>query len=281
MTKNIFEDYVPTFAAVFTDTHTHLYLPEFDSDREAVIRAAMEKNILRFFLPNIDSSSIAGMLELVKNYPDRMFPMIGLHPCSVNNNTEKELNLVESYLKSGPGAGMNWAAIGEIGIDLYWDKTFVPQQEAAFRKQIDWAVEYRLPVVIHSRNSLSEIYDILVDIRNKKPFTSKYIRGIFHCFSGTLGQAEKIIEYGGFKFGIGGVVTFKNSGLDKLLEQISPEHIVLETDAPYLAPVPFRGKRNEPAMLITIAEKISEIKKIPLEEVGKITTANAREVFGF
>lgn len=260
---------------MFTDTHTHLYLPEFDQDRNSLLEQAFEKNILRFFLPNIDSSTIGQMLSVARSYPGKLFPMIGLHPCSVKENYKEELNVVERNLKSVTG----WAAVGEIGIDLYWDKTFVPQQEIAFREQIGLAVECDLPVIIHSRNSLDEIYDILVDIRNQKPFTAKHIRGIFHCFSGTVEQAEKIIGFGNFKLGIGGVVTFKNSGLDKVVQQIDLKHIVLETDAPYLAPVPHRGKRNEPAYLIEVAKKMAEIKNITLEEVAEITTENSKEVF--
>lgn len=261
---------------MFTDTHTHLYLSEFDNDRDSLLEQAFQKNIHRFFLPNIDSSTIEKMLSVSRDYPGKMFPMIGLHPCSVKENFEEELRIVEEHLKN-PG----WAAIGEIGIDLYWDKTFVAQQEMAFRKQVDLAVNNDFPVVIHSRNSLDEIYGILVDIRNQKPFTSKNIRGIFHCFSGTAEQAGKIVSYGNFKIGIGGVVTFKNSGLDKVVHQIGLEHLVLETDAPYLAPVPYRGKRNEPAWLVEIAEKIAEIKNVSLDDVEKITTENSKEIFRF
>ncbi len=256
---------------MFTDTHTHLYLPEFDSDREALLQSAFEKNIRRFFLPNIDSSSIDSMLHLSRKYSGKMFPMFGLHPCSVKENFEEELKIVEKCLKEN-----KFFAIGEIGIDLYWDKTFVKQQEIVFRKQIDWAVEYNLPIVIHSRNSWEEIYNILIEIRNE----GKRVRGIFHCFSGTAEQAKKIIELGNFMLGIGGVVTFKNSGLDKVVEQIDMKHIVLETDAPYLAPAPFRGKRNIPEYLIHIAKKIAEIKNLSLQEVEEITTANSKEIFG-
>lgn len=259
---------------MFTDTHTHLYLPEFDNDRELLLENAFKKNIHRFFLPNIDSFSIESMLSLSRSYPGKIFPMIGLHPCSVKENFEEELNIIENLIQKEKFFG-----IGEIGIDLYWDKTFVIQQEFAFRKQIELAVENNLPIVIHSRNSLDEVYNILIEIRNQKPFTSKNIRGIFHCFSGTVEQAERIIGYGNFKLGIGGVVTFKNSGLDKVVQQIDLKHIVLETDAPYLAPVPHRGKRNEPEFLIEIAKKIAEIKKVSLEKVEEITTENSKMVF--
>lgn len=282
---------------MFTDTHTHLYLPEFDSDREQLLKSAFEKNIQRFFLPNIDSSTVESMLSVCKNYPGKIFPIIGLHPCSVKENFEEELIIVQNYLeihnKSAVGSQQSanlltadcelptkFYAVGEIGIDLYWDKTFVKQQEIAFRKQIDLAVENNLPIVIHSRNSLDEICQMLVEIRNSQSETRNSLRGIFHCFSGTIEQAEKIISFGNFKLGIGGVVTFKNSGLDKVVEQIDLKHIVLETDAPYLSPAPFRGKRNIPEYLILVAKKISEIKNISLEEVEKITTENSKEIFG-
>ena len=261
---------------MLTDTHSHIYLPEFDSDREAMIENAFENNIHRLFLPNVDSTSIEAMLSASKKYPGKLFPMIGLHPCSVKENFEEELKIVEDYLKEKK----QWVAIGEIGIDLYWDKTFVKQQEFVFLKQLDLAVESDLPVVIHSRNSFNEIYDLLVERRNKKPFTSKHLRGIFHCFSGTIEQATKIIEFGNFKLGIGGVVTFKHSGLDIVVGQIDLKHLVLETDSPYLAPVPYRGKRNNPSYLIEVAKKIAEIKNVPVDEVAEITTENSKEVFG-
>lgn len=262
---------------MFTDTHSHLYLAEFDSDRNLLIKHAFEKNIQRFFLPNIDSSSVESMLTLARAYPGKLFPMVGLHPCSVKENFEHELIIMDCYLSEKREI---FYGIGEIGIDLFWDKTYLNQQETAFRKQVDLAIEHNLPIVIHSRNSTEEIYNILVDIRNQKPFTGKNIKGIFHCFSGTMEQAQKIIEFGNFKLGIGGVVTFKNSGLDKIVHQIDLKHIVLETDAPYLAPVPYRGKRNEPVYLIEIAKKIAEIKNVPLEQVEEITTSNSKEVFG-
>lgn len=262
---------------MFTDTHTHLYLPDFDHDREQVVATAAEKKIGRFFLPNIDSSSVEKMLSVWRAFPGKMFPMTGLHPCSVKENWEEELSLVEKSLSSGE---IRWAGIGEIGIDLYWDKTFSVQQEIVFRKQLELAVKNDLAVVIHSRNAMDEIYSVLVDIRNQKPFTSKNIRGVFHCFSGTPDQAKRIIEFGNFWIGIGGVVTFRNSGLEEIVRNTDLRKIVLETDSPYLAPVPYRGKRNEPGYLIEVAKKIAEIKNVSMEEVEKTTTENSIEVFG-
>ncbi len=275
---------------MFTDTHIHLYLPEFKNDLGLLIEKANNKNIQRFFLPNIDSSTIESMLRVADEFPGQMFPMIGLHPCSVNKNFEKELEIIKQFLDKPPiqlnyqkeaepgqplinSGGHFWAAIGEIGIDLFWDKSFVLDQELAFRRQVEWSVEKKLPIVIHSRNSTGEIINILAEM--KKP-----LKGIFHCFSGTIEQAEKILSLGNFKLGIGGVVTFKNSGLDKVVAEVDLKDIVLETDAPYLAPVPFRGKRNEPEYLFEVAKKIAEIKGVSVEEVGDITTANSFEIFG-
>jgi TatD DNase family protein len=253
---------------MLTDTHTHLYLPEFDKDRTVLINRAINNGIKRFYLPNIDSSSIESMLELEKNFPENCFSMMGLHPCSVNTTVEKELALVKEWLGK-----RKFVAIGEIGIDLYWDKTFFPQQQEAFKTQINWALEYNYPIVIHCREAFDEIYDILRSY-------SKLPKAIFHCFSGSIEQANKILELGNFKLGIGGVVTFKNSGLDKVVEQLELEHIVLETDAPYLAPVPFRGKRNEPGYLMEVARKIAELKSVSLNELGEITSKNAEFIFG-
>ena len=253
---------------MFIDTHTHLYLEEFDSDRNAVIKKAMSSGVTKFYLPNIDSTSIEAMLQLEKEYPENCFAMMGLHPCSVKENAEDELKLVEEWLSK-----RKFYAIGEIGIDLYWDKTFLEQQKTAFRKQIDWALHYNYPIVIHCREAFNEIYEVLSSY-------PKLPKGIFHCFSGTLEQANKIIALGAFKLGIGGVVTFKNSGLDKVVEQLDMQHLVLETDSPYLAPNPFRGKRNESGYLIQVAQKIGQLKDLSIAEVGEITTKNVQEIFG-
>jgi TatD DNase family protein len=252
---------------MFIDTHTHLYSEEFNADRANVIKKAISAGVTKLYLPNIDSTSIDGMLALEKEYPQNCFPMMGLHPCSVNENVEAELNLVGDWL-----AKRKFSAVGEIGIDLYWDKTFFEQQKMAFKKQIDWALQYDLPIVIHCRDAFDEIFEILTAY-------PKLPKGIFHCFSGNLEQANKIIEHTQFKLGIGGVVTFKNSGLDKVVEQIDMKHLVLETDSPYLAPVPFRGKRNESGYLIMVAEKVAQIKNSSIAEVAEITTKNAEEIF--
>lgn len=254
---------------ILTDTHTHLYSEQFKDDIDEVVQKAIKLGITRFFLPNIDSGYTNALLALAKKYPDNMFPMLGLHPCSVKADYQQELEHVEKMLSEH-----QVVAIGEIGIDLYWDKTFFKEQQAAFRYQIRLAKANNLPFVIHCRDAFDEIFEILDEENDEN------MRGIFHCFTGNLEQAQKIINYGGFKLGIGGVVTFKNAGLDKVVEQISLEHLVLETDAPYLAPVPYRGKRNESAYLIEIATKIASLKQVSLEEVASITTKNSIEVFG-
>ncbi len=255
-------------ANMLIDTHTHLYAQEFDADRNQIIKKAMDSDIRKFYLPNIDSSSINGMLQLEKDFPGICFPMIGLHPCSVKENVEDELKIVEDWLNK-----RKFCAIGEIGIDLYWDKTFFEHQKMAFRKQIDWALKFNYPIVIHCREAFDEIFEIVSSYKTTP-------NGIFHCFSGTLEQANKIISLKTFKMGISGVVTFKNAGLDKVVEQIDLQHLVLETDSPYLAPNPFRGKRNESSYLIIVAEKICAIKNISIEQLAEVTTKNAEEIFG-
>jgi TatD DNase family protein len=252
---------------MFIDTHTHLYSEEFDADRYDRINDAISRSVTKFYMPNVDSSTIEGMLQLEIHFPDQCFPMMGLHPCSVKENYREELGIVKKWLDT-----RRFSAIGEIGIDLYWDKTFIKEQELAFREQIYWALEYNYTMVIHCRNAFDEIFSILKSYE-------KLPKGIFHCFSGDFIQAEKILSLGNFKLGIGGVVTFKNSGLDKVVEQIPLHDLVLETDAPYLAPVPYRGKRNESAYIPLIAEKIAQIKNISIDEVARITTQNAIEIF--
>lgn len=252
---------------MFIDTHTHLYAEEFNPDRTHIIKKAITSGVKKMYLPNIDSTSIDGMLQLEKEFPENCFAMMGLHPCSVNENVESELKLVEEWLGK-----RKFCAVGEIGIDLYWDKTFFEQQKMAFKKQIDWALKYELPIVIHCRDAFDEIFDVLISY-NKLP------KGIFHCFSGNLEQANKIISLNKFKLGIGGVVTFKNSGLDKVVEHIDMSHLVLETDSPYLAPVPFRGKRNESGYLVMIAEKVAALKNLSIAEVAEVTSNNADKIF--
>lgn len=252
-----------------TDTHTHLYLDEFNADRVEVIQRAMEQDVRSMLLPNIDSSSINDLLQLCEQFPENCFPMMGLHPTSVKENYKDELEIVDHWLQK-----RTFYAIGEIGIDLYWDKTFRKEQEIAFAEQIELAKKYQLPIVIHMRNSFDEIYDILQD------HISAELTGVFHCFTGSMEHAIKIIDMN-FMLGIGGVVTFKNSGLDEIVKNIELKHIILETDSPFLAPVPYRGKRNESAYIRLIAKKIAEIKNISVNEVARITTHNANQLFKF
>lgn len=254
---------------ILTDTHTHLYSKEFDANRNDLIQKAIDSGITRLFMPNVDSESIPGMFQVEKQFPSNCFAMMGLHPCSVNARYQQELQVVEYWLNK-----RKFVALGEIGIDLYWDKTFFVQQQDAFRMQIQLAKKHNLPYVIHSRNSFDEVMEIVTE------FKSDNIKAIFHCFSGTVQQAEQVVNCGDFKLGIGGVVTFKNSGLDKVVEAIDLKRLVLETDAPYLAPVPHRGKTNHPEYLWLIAKKIAEIKNISLEEVVEVTTQNSKDVFG-
>lgn len=252
---------------ILIDTHTHLYAEEFDLDRNQAIERCIEKGIDKLFLPNVDSESISRMLKLESDYPNHCYAMMGLHPCSVNQNYASELAIVKSWLDK-----RNFIAIGEIGIDLYWDKTYIDEQKHCFETQIKWALDYKLPIVIHCRNAFDEIYEVL------KKFP-QLPQGIFHCFSGTIEQATQIIELGTFKLGIGGVLTFKNSGLDKVVEQLDLSHLVLETDSPYLAPAPYRGKRNESYYLSLVAEKLATIKNCSPEKVAEITTQNALNIF--
>ncbi len=249
------------------DTHIHLYAEEFNSDRDSLIQKAIKNNVKAFYLPNIDSESIGPMHELENKYPDHCFSMMGLHPCSVKENVQEELDLVEKWLRTRP-----YVAIGEIGIDLYWDKTFKEQQVYAFKKQIEWALEFNYGIAIHCRDAFDEVYEVM------KSF-STLPRGIFHCFSGTPEQAKKIIDFGNYKLGIGGVLTFKNSGLDKVVQETDLNYLVLETDAPYLAPVPFRGKRNEPVYILEVARKLAQIKDVSLADVEEITQQNAQYIF--
>lgn len=252
----------------FIDTHNHIYLPEFDQDRDLVIERALSHGVNKLLLPNVDSGTIDSLLAICKSFPDVCYPMMGLHPTSVKENVEEELAIVEKLLKEN-----DFIAIGEIGIDLYWDKSFLAEQEEAFRFQIALAKKYKLPVVIHSRDSFDELFSIL----DKKFYSD--LKGVFHCFTGTEKQAHKIVNEYGFKLGIGGVVTFKNSGLADQIKNIGIEHLILETDAPYLAPMPYRGKRNQPSYIPLIAQKLAEIKGISIEEIAQTTTQNAKELF--
>ena len=253
---------------IFTDTHTHLYSDAFDVDREQVIANAKEAGVRRFFIPAIDASSISGMRALKAAHPEHMYLMSGLHPTHVKENYLEELSILESFLDSDA-----CVAVGEIGIDLYWDRSFLAQQQAAFDTQISWAKARNLPIVIHCRDAFDEVFEVLE--AHKGPL----LRGIFHCFSGTHEQALRAISYN-MKLGIGGVLTFKNGGLDRFMNQIELSHLVLETDAPYLAPVPYRGKRNESAYLIKVAERLSEITGQSLADIAAHTTQNSKNVFG-
>lgn len=250
------------------DTHTHLYLEDFKDDIEAVLLRAKAAGVQQFYLPNIDSSSIDDLLQLETIHPGVCIAMMGLHPCSVNENYKQELKIVEEWL--GKRA---FAAVGEIGLDYYWDKTFAEQQQQAFHLQIEWALQYDIPIVIHSRDSMQDCIAIVKQHQNGK------LRGIFHCFGGTLDEAKQIMELN-FLMGIGGVVSYKKAGLADLLKEIPLHSLVLETDAPYLTPVPFRGKRNEPAYLKYVVEKIAEAKNCTTEEVAASTTFNAQKLFG-
>lgn len=250
------------------DTHTHLYLSDFTSDIDSIITTCRNQNIEKFFLPNIDSSTVNDLLQLAANYPAVCYPMMGLHPCSVKENYKEELSKIEAELSSN-----KFIAIGEIGIDLYWDKSTLEIQKEAFITQINWAKKWSLPIVIHARDSFDEIFEVLDRHNDEK------LSGIFHCFTGNEDQANKIIAYKGFKLGIGGVVTFKNAGLDKTLQSIALKHLVLETDAPYLSPAPFRGKKNTSENLIYIAEKLASVYSCSLEKIANQTTKNALEIF--
>ncbi len=253
---------------ILTDTHTHLYSEAFDADRAEVIKRAIDSGIERFFIPAIDSTYTEAMFDLQKANPEHVFLMMGLHPTHVKENYEEELRHVEEML-----AEHQFYAVGEIGIDLYWDKTFFKQQQEAFRYQIQLAKKYKLPIVIHCRDAFDEIFEVLESEKDDALF------GIFHCFTGSLEQAKKAISYN-MKLGIGGVVTFKNGKIDTFLDQFPLKHIVLETDSPYLAPVPYRGKRNESAYLIKVLEKLSGVYGIDAQEIADITTKNSKDVFG-
>jgi TatD DNase family protein len=249
------------------DTHTHLYLEEFSDDIEQVMQRAGNAGVVRFYLPAIDNATYEAMLNLEKKYPDKCIAMMGLHPCSVKENFEEELAIVEQWLNK-----RNFVAVGEIGLDFYWDKTFIPQQIQAFETQMQWALERNIPINIHARDAMDKCIELV------KPFSDKGLQGIFHCFGGTNQQAKAIVDLK-FYLGIGGVFTFKNARLPEVLQDISLENIVLETDAPFLAPTPMRGKRNESAYLQYIAQALADAKNISVERLAEITTTNAEKIF--
>lgn len=253
----------------FIDTHCHIYLEEFDNDRQAMLQRAENEGVTKFLMPAIDSATHSQMLKIEQENPEKCLIMMGLHPCSVKENYAKELKIVRDYLEK-----RSFIAVGEIGLDFYWDLSFRKQQFEVFQRQIEWALELDLPIVIHSRNSIDECIETVKQHQKGK------LKGVFHCFSGTQEQANKIIGLD-FYLGIGGVLTFKNAGLDKVIEKLGMDHLVLETDAPYLSPVPFRGKRNESAYLKYVVQKLAELKNISIDEVAAVTTANAQKLFGF
>ncbi|MEP7238187.1 MAG: TatD family hydrolase [Ferruginibacter sp.] len=253
---------------MIVDTHCHLYVNEFKNDIDEVIKRAEAEGVNKFYLPAIDSTEIDNIFLLEEKFPEKCVAMMGLHPCSVKANYVDELAIVKDWL-----AKRKFAAVGEIGLDFYWDKTFTVQQYEAFRMQLELSLQYNLPVVIHTRNAMQETIDVV------KEFNAKGIRGIFHCFGGTVENAKEIID-AGFYLGIGGVVTYKNAGLAEVLDKIDLKYMVLETDSPYLTPVPFRGKRNESSYLKYVVEKLALIKNVPVEEVASITTINAEKIFG-
>ena len=255
-------------AGLMIDTHSHIYSEEFDADRDEVILRAQHAGVTKIILPNVDSDSLPRLLKLEARYPDYCYAAVGLHPESVKENYQKELDVIREELER-----RRYIAVGEIGIDLYWDKTYQTEQILAFQTQVEWAIEFNRPVIIHVRNSHNETIQAL------KPYAGKGLKGIFHCFGGTPEEAAEIFSLGDFKLGIGGVVTFKNSGLAASLMHIPPENLVLETDSPYLTPAPFRGKRNESAYTVLVAEKLAQVYDMSVGEIDRITTENARKLF--
>ncbi len=249
------------------DTHTHIYLAQFDRDRKDVIARAASEGISHMLMPNIDSHTVADMLKVARAFPDTCLPMMGLHPTSVKESYKTELDVIASWFEKG-----DFVAVGESGIDLYWDTSYEKEQKIALERHVDWALQYDLPLVLHSRNSLKELFEVLW------PYRQKGLRGVFHCYPGGVKDAKKVLDMG-FMLGIGGVVTYKNSLMSEVVAAIDLEHIILETDAPFLAPVPHRGKRNESAYVRHVADKVAEIKGMRLEEVARVTTANARQLF--
>jgi len=253
---------------ILFDTHTHIYSEEFNEDRNEVIKRSFDAGVTQLLLPNIDLDSIEPMHQLCDKYPENCFPMMGLHPTSVKGDYKEALQIIRKELDK-----RKYIAIGEVGIDLYWDKTFAEEQRIALLEQFQWAIDFNLPVVIHSRDSHNEIMKVI------KEFNNPQLRGVFHCFTGAAQQAKEIIDIN-FMMGLGGVLTFKNSGLANEIKNIDLKHFILETDSPYLTPTPFRGKRNESSYIKIIAKKLAEVKGISLEEVAQITTENAKRLFG-
>lgn len=253
---------------MYIDTHTHLFSEAFEDDRRDVVHRAIESGIDKMLLPNIDVQSIMPMYQLVQDFPGHCFPMMGLHPGSVNENWQEDLKIIREYLYDRKNV-----AVGEIGMDLYWDRTFKNEQEAAFRKQIEWAKELNLPIVIHAREAFDEIFSVVDELIDER------LSGVFHCFTGNAEQAEHILSYKNFYLGIGGVVTYKKTDLPEVLKNVPLERLLLETDSPYLPPVPHRGKRNESTYLLLVAEKLAEIYDVNYSTIAEITTQNAVKLF--
>ena len=253
----------------FIDTHSHLYSNQFDADRTQVVNNAIANGVSSILLPNISSKYTKGMLALCAEFPNNCYPMMGLHPCDVSEeNFKHEIAHVEKELETG-----KYTAVGEIGLDLHWDKSTLEIQKKAFIHQVKLAKKYKLPIAIHVRESFAEAIELIEKLNDEN------LRGVFHCFTGNIEDAQRVINLGGFYLGIGGVLTFKNSGLDKTISEVDLQHLILETDAPYLAPTPFRGKRNESKYIVNIAEKLAEVHKISIEKVAEITTENAKKLF--
>jgi TatD DNase family protein len=252
-----------------TDTHTHLFASEFDADRKEMLQRALDKGVTKCFLPNIEVSTIPSLLKTCDEFPDICLPMLGLHPCSVDASYKQQLAETKNWFDK-----RKFYAVGEIGIDLFHDVTFAEQQKQAFQIQVEWAKEMDLPIIIHCRNSFNEVMEIITQFHDRR------LKGIFHCFTGSAEEAKKVMDLKSFKIGIGGVVTYKNSTLPQVLAEVPLSNIVLETDSPYLPPVPFRGKRNESSYMWYAADKLSELYRLPIEKIAEITTQNAVEVFG-
>jgi TatD DNase family protein len=252
----------------YIDSHAHIYLPQFDEDREEMMSRTLESGVDRIVMPNIDHTSIDPMMELEERYPDHCFATMGVHPCSIRKDFESELYRTEDWLGK-----RSFKGIGETGIDLYWDKSFLEQQKESLRIHIEWSKKYKIPIILHCRDSFEETIEIIEELNDES------LKGVFHCFTGSVEDAKRVLALDGFYLGIGGVATFKNGGLDKVLPEIDPDRIILETDSPYLAPVPYRGKRNESSYIPLIAERITELTEIGLEEVAVRTTQSSSELF--
>tara|TARA_B110000305_G_scaffold194327_1_gene218343 strand:- start:717 stop:1493 length:777 start_codon:yes stop_codon:yes gene_type:complete len=254
---------------MFIDTHTHLYVDAFEEDRKEVVQRAIDNGIELMLLPNIDVATIDDMHMLTKQFPNNCRSMMGLHPGNVKEDWEAQLNTMKDLLFKSD----QYIAVGEIGMDLYWDKTFIEEQKKAFAIQVEWAKELNLPIVIHARDAFQEIYEILDDLNDAN------LRGVFHCFTGSNEDVHRILDFGGFMFGIGGVLTYKNAKIDEVVKTIPLEHIILETDSPYLSPVPFRGKRNESSYLLHVAEKLADVYDLKMNVIERTTTENAIKLF--